>query len=167
MDKSKLMMFIIIGLLVLLLGTVVGVTVYLIGLVGDDRPEEFQVEQEAPPPPNLSLRDLDEFNLGDFLTNLAVDPDGRSAVVITEVVLGINNTGDVTELSEFMDILEASRHLARGHVNDVFGNLTYGEVRTPEGRAAAGEEIRLRLQSAFESNLIIVVGFSDWMLQRN
>ena len=167
MDKSKLMMIIIIALLVLLLGTVVGVTFYLINLVGDDSPEDFHYVIEAPPPPNLSLLDLIEVPLGDRITvNLAIGASGTSDLVSAEVVLGIDNTGDEGEAQEFADEVNERMRLARGIVIDVFNGLTYDEIRTPEGRAMAQEEVKLRLQQSFNSNLIIVVEFSDWWLSQ-
>jgi len=167
MDKSKLMMFIIIALLVLLLGTVVGVTFYLIGLVGDDSLTDFQRVEAAELPPSLSLMDLREVPLGDrIVTNLAIGERGTSDTVATGVILGVNNTGDQGELEEFVDAITERVRMARGIAINVFGDLTYEQVRSPEGQQAAAEEIMSRLQAAFSTNLIIHVGFYDWNVQR-
>ena len=165
MDKSKLMMTIIIVLLVLLLGTVVGVTFYLINLVGDQRPDDSRTVIEHDLPPGL-LGDLIEVSLERKLTNLAVGPGGTSDVVALEVVLGINNTVDAEEVEEFLTSLNDRRRFASSIVIDVVGDFTYEEVRTPEGRNAVGEEIKHRLQAAFGTNLIINVNFPEWLVQR-
>jgi len=167
MDKSKIMMFIIIGLLVVLLGTVVGVTFYLINLVGDDNQEAFNYVAEPPPPPNLNLMNLIEVSLGERITtNLAIGERGTSDSVVAEVVLGINNTGDESEVAEFIEDINNRIRFARGVVIDVFSGLTYEQVRTTEGRNAVQEEVKLSLQDAFGTNLIIVVHFSEWIVMR-
>ena len=166
MDKSKLMMIIIISLLVLLLGTVVGVTFYLINLVGDGAPEDFHVVDEQAPPPNIGFMDLVEVPLGRITTNLAIGERGTSDTVMLEVILGVNNTVDQSEIDEFVEQMNDRIGFARGQVNTVFGGLTYEEVRTPEGQKAAQEEITSRLQAAFQTNLIIDVQFSEWFAQR-
>ncbi|MCL2216340.1 MAG: flagellar basal body-associated FliL family protein [Defluviitaleaceae bacterium] len=166
MDKSKLMMIIIIALLVLLLGTVVGVTFYLINLVGDESPD-FQQAEDRTLPPNLSLMDLVEIPLGErFSTNLAIGEHGTSDTVLASIVLGINNTGEQGEIDDFVDDVNDRIRMARGIVLDVLGERTYEQVRTPEGRNAAAEEIKLRLQAAFSTNLIILVEFPEWFVQR-
>jgi len=167
MDKSKLMMIIIIALLVLLLGTVVGVTFYLINLVGDDSPENFHVTDAPAPPPHLHFRDLAEVPLGERIsTNLAIGDQGTSDLVSVEVVLGVNNTGDQSEIDEFIASVSDRLGMARGIAISVFGELTYDEVRTPEGQLAAAEEMKSRLQTVFATNLIVHVGFSDWFAAR-
>ncbi|MCL2840806.1 MAG: flagellar basal body-associated FliL family protein [Defluviitaleaceae bacterium] len=167
MDKSKLMMFIIIALLVLLLGAVVGTTLFLIGLVGDDSPSDFHAVYTPAPPPNLSRMDMVEVPLGSrFSTNLAVSADGRSGAVAAEVILGVNNTGEQVEVEAFIEALEERLRMAQGIAIDVLGDLTYEQVSTVEGRNAAAEEIMIRLQTAFATNLIILVEFSDWFVSR-
>ena len=164
MDKSKLMMTIIIALLVLLLGTVIGVTVFLINLVGDDTASQFEDPLPPPPPHNLNMMDLHEIVLGDsFITNLA-GPGFATAQF--GVALGIDNTGDVAEFNTFISDFGERINLARGIVNSVFQTLTYEEVRSPEGQTMAQERIKIELQNAFATNLIIVVSFTDWFIVR-
>jgi flagellar basal body-associated protein FliL len=167
MDKSKLMMIIIIALLVLLLGTVVGVTFYLINLVGDDGNFNPHAIEEVASPVNLTLRDLDEVPLGTRMSvNLAIGERGTSDTAAFEIVLGINGTGDRSEVDALIADINARQGMARGIVIGVFGDLTYDEVRTPEGRSAAAEEAMTRLQTAFASPLIVLVEFSEWFAMR-
>jgi len=165
MDKSKLMMIIIITLLVLLLGTVVAVIVYLMGMINNDNQDVFHEINRPEVQTQLGLNDLREIPLGDIGTNLAVSPDGRSAFVRADVIVGVNETGDAAELAEFEAEFTERMGFARSLVIQEFGSVTRESVRTPEGQAALAESIRLTLQQAFESPLIITVVFSNWALQ--
>jgi len=169
MDKSKLMMVIIIVLLVLLLGTVVGVTFYLINLVGDSgttiEARELDDRDDRVGRP-FSLMDIDEVPMDQMMVNLAIGPRGTSDFVMVEVVIGVDNRGDASELAAFKTNLNNRLRLASGIVNTVFGELTYEEVRTTEGQSATEEEIMRRLQTAFETNLILQVSFSEFFAQR-
>ena len=168
MDKSKMMMGIIIALLVLLLGSVVGVTIFLIGLVGDDNGEDWH-DPIPPPPITITLMDLYQFDLGTerILTNTATDPGGTAAgIVQTDVFLGLNNTEEAEGLDELIVQLSERIGFARNIVISVFQSRTYEQMRTPEGQAATKEEIRLLMQEAFATNLIVSVGFSNWLLTR-
>ena len=166
MDKSKLMLFIIIGLLVALIGTVVGVTIFLFGMLGNENPDEFHV---TPPPvleSPLRVMDLEEVPLGEVMTtNLAAGPDGRAGGVRVAVVANVNGTIDADELYTFIAAFNARMGTARGVVIEVFSGLTFDDVRTTEGMNAAQEEIRIRLQETFDTSLIVDVNFSEWTVQ--
>jgi flagellar basal body-associated protein FliL len=167
MDKSKLMMIIIIALLVLLLGTVVFVTFYLINLVGNDDPGVHTQIVDREIPAHITMGDLDEVSLGDRMTiNLAIGDRGTSDTAAFEIVVGIHNAGDQSAVDGIISSINARQGMARGIVIGVLGDLTYEEVRTPEGRSAAAEEVMTRLQTAFESPLIVKVEFSEWFAMR-
>ena len=166
MDKSKLMMIIIIALLVILLGTVVAVTFYLLNIVGEESPDDFQAIAPPVVENQLTLMDLVEVPLGDRIsTNLAVSPDGRAGMVSADVVVGVNGTIDAAELETFLGNLNSRIGFARSIVLDVLFSLQFEEVRTVEGRDVAAEIIKNRLQEAFNTNLIITVRFSNWSAQ--
>jgi len=168
MDKSKLMMIIIIALLVILLGTVVAVTFFLFNMMGNEDPTEFHVQPPTVVAGNISMMDLISVPLGDtrISTNLAIGSDGFSGMVMTEVVVGVNGTADEAEVEAFVNAFNSRISLARAIAVEVFGEHTYDQVRTPEGRSALGETIMVRLQENFETNLIVTVRFSDWALSR-
>jgi flagellar basal body-associated protein FliL len=165
MDKSKIMLFIIIGLLVALIGTVVGVAVFLMGMLNEENPEDFLAPQQPLVSNTLAMMDLEEISLGDqILTNLATDENGRSGIVRTGVVVLINATADDGSYEQFVTDFTARMGAARSVVIGVFGDLTHEELTTVEGRNAASELIRRRLQETFATSLIIQVRFSDWLL---
>jgi len=171
MDKSKLMMVIIIVLLVLLLGTVGGVTWYLVNLVNDGiegsasaQPQDDDREERHGS--TFSLMDIDEVPVDQMMVNLAIGPRGTSDFVMVETVIGVDNRGNAGELATFKENLNSRLRLVSGIINTVFGELTYEEIRTPEGQSATAEEITRRLQTAFESPLILQVTFSEFFAQR-
>jgi len=114
----------------------------------------------------LGVMDLEEVPLGEtIITNLLAGPDGRAGGVRVGVVASINSTIDENELEAFVTAFNARMGAARNVVVDVFNGLTFDEVRTPEWRRAAQEEIRIRLQETFETTLIVQVQFSEWTVQ--
>jgi len=166
MDKSKVMLFIIIGLLVALIGTVIGVTIFLTGMVGDTDPEDFHEHTQLPVVAHMGIMETEVVSLGaDILTNLAIDTDGRQGIVRTSIVVGIAHGDDEAEFNAFLAGFNSRTEIARNVAIDVFGGLTFNEVNSPEGRRAAEEEIRIRLQGTFESNLIVNVSTSNWFVQ--
>ena len=166
MDKSRIMLFVIIGLLVILIGTVVGVTIFLMGMMRNDNFENLHEPQPPLLEVSLGVMDLEEVPLGEtIITNLLAGPDGRAGGVRVGVVASINSTIDENELEAFVTAFNARMGAARNVVVDVFNGLTFDEVRTPEWRRAAQEEIRIRLQETFETTLIVQVQFSEWTVQ--
>lgn len=168
MDKGKMMMFIIIALLILLLGTVVAVSIYLLGNFGSEPDTDWGANLPGAVERRLSWSDLTFRHLGDarITTNLAVGYDGSSDSVVTDVVVGIDTTGPQDELNEFLSIFEERWAPARALVLAALNDHTYEQVRTTEGQRALGEYITVRLQEAFETNLIVQVQFHEWHVVR-
>ena len=167
MDKSRLMMVVIIALLVILIGTVVGSVFFLLSRTGPD-PDAFA---EVPDPVHhrqlRSMMDLEPISLGErFHTNLALGPDGRFGMVMAEVVVGMDGNADPEELEPFMNSFYNRIGLARAVIIQEFGNAHFDDINSPEGQMALAESMTRALQEQFESNLIIGVFFSDWNAQR-
>ena len=167
MDKSRLMMIIIIALLVILIGTVVGTTLFLLSGPDPD-PEIFaEVPEPVHHPQRTSLMDMVEVPLGErFQTNLATGADGRIAMVIAEVVVGLDGEAPLDELDPFITSFNARIGMARSIIIHEFGNAHFDDVNSPEGQMALAETMTRALQEQFESNLILRVFFSDWTVQR-
>ena len=167
MDKSRLMMIVIIALLVILIGTVIGTTLFLLsGPTADDG-----IFAEAPDmvlhPQRISLMDLIEVPLGDrFTTNLALGPDGRLSMVLAEVVVGVDGRADAADLDPFLISFNARLGMARSVIINEFGNAHFNDINTPEGQAALAETMAMALREQFETNLILRVFFSDWTVQQ-
>lgn len=167
MDKSRLMMFVIIALLVILIGTVVGGIVILMRPAPDPEIWADPPEQLPLPVQRRSFMDLIEVSLGERInTNLATGLDGRPAIVLTEVAVGVDGLADQAEIDAFMASFEARIAFARAVILDEFGKALYDDVNSVEGRAALAEVMTQALQEQFETNLIIRVFFSEWNLQR-
>ena len=167
MDKSRLMMIVIIALLVILIGTVVGTTLFLLSGPDPDPDIFAEVPEPVHHPQRTSLMDMIEVSLGErFQTNLATGPDGRVSMVIAEVVVGVDGEAELAELEPFMLSFNARIGMARSVIIQEFGNAHFDEVNTPEGQLALAETMTRALQEQFESNLILRVFFSDWTVQR-
>ena len=167
MDKSRLMLIVIIALLVILIGTMIGTTLFL--LSGNDVDPEIFVEAPDPVihPHRTSLMELVEVSLGDrFSTNLTPGQDGRVAIVMAEVVVGIDSLADPVELESFLTAFNARQGMARAVVINEFGKATYEEINSPEGQMALAETMTRALQDQFETNMILRVFFSNWTVQR-
>ena len=165
MEKGKTMMIVIIALLVLLLGTVIAVSIMLIGSFGDGTAVE--VDQPAQTIRDFSIGDLETISLGaSFSTNLAVDPaDGVTThIVRTDVFIAIDTRGDAAELTTLRNNLSLRNAMARSVVINTFLEMTFTDIRSPEGKAAVSEIILDRLQDLFESNLIVLVSFENWIV---
>jgi len=159
MDKNKPMMIIIIALLILLLGTVVAVTFYLVSAFGSDN----EVDGPRPGannrlmPYQIQWRELDEIR-----TNLLEPPPGRQSVfVIASFMVGVNDTAPNRELSQFD--LAFNYSVARSIANEELYRTTYTEARTPEGRAAIEARILSRLQLQF-GPLVVDFISRDWAI---
>lgn len=165
MDKSKVMMGIIILLLVLLLGTVVAVSFLMINRFtraarAFDGPAVVETATVLTPA-DMRLVPLDQQR-----ANLALGPGGRNDNIVLEVVVGLNATVNESELEEFYTDFNRGISAARSIVFDILVERTFDEVRTLEGRAETAEIIKYELQNAFGSNLIVAVFFDEWNVVR-
>ena len=165
MEKGKTMMTVIIALLVLLLGTVVAVSIMLIGSFGSDEP--VAIDTGVQTIRDFGVNDLEVISLGAaFATNLAVDVDGNTThVVSTDVFVAIDTTGDIEELNTLRNNLSLRNSMARSVVINTFLETTFTEIRSPEGKSALSEILLDRLQDLFETNLIVLVGFENWIVR--
>ena len=167
MDKSRLMLIVIIALLVILIGTVIGTTLFL--LSGDDTDPDIFAGMPEPVhhPQRTNLMDLIEVPLGERIsTNLAVTLDGRPSMVMSNVVLGIDSQAEASELDPFLINLNARIGMARSVIINEFGRAYFDDINSTEGRLALAETMTRSLQEAFETNLIVMVFFSEWNVNR-
>ena len=167
MDKSRLMMIVIIALLVILIGTVVGTTLFLLSGPDPDPDIFAEVADPVHHPQRTSLMDMIEVPLGErFHTNLATGADGRIALVIAEVVVGVDGEAELSDLESFMMSFNARLGMARSVIIQEFGNAHFDDVNSPEGQLELAETMTRALREQFETNLILRVFFSDWTVQR-
>lgn len=159
MDKNKPMMMIIIALLVILLGTIVAVTFYLISAFGGNGDTDAP---RATPTPLIMQRDIIWRELDEIRSNLQEPPPGRhNAHIVATFIVGVNGTASSRELSDFD--LNFNYSVARSIADEVLFSSTYAQARSPEGRAAIEEQILSRLQIQF-GPLVVSLRASDWVI---
>jgi len=163
MDKGKVMMTVIIVLLVLLLGAVVGVSIFLIRSF-DNAPDSPHASIESGAVSGLpSTSDIELVSLGgNFTLNLATSPNGHTGSARISVEVGLDSRH--AEWTSIRDQIGRQEAIARNVVIEVFRSLTIEELRSQEGMNMAGEIVTNRLQDMFESHLIVSVVFGEWTL---
>ena len=164
MEKSNLMMIVIIVLLVALLGTVVGVVFYAFGLIRDM--EAAGVGQGF----ERSVRTLqaDQINqvmIGEpIVTNLARADGGLSnSIARVQVVVGYDNTQG-RESDDANALINDNMTVIRMIALDSIGRRTVEELSSQGGRDALRDELLETLQNDFRSNMIVSVGFYEWII---
>jgi len=164
MEKSSLMMIVIIVLLVALLGTVVGVTFYAFSMMQNMESATQETAGFDRTPRQLTPDEIGRVPIGDsILTNLATDSGGSGRVARIQVVVGYDNTQQgesdaiYTRINEQMDFI---RMEALASIR----NRTYQELSARDGMDSLAAEILETLQNEFQTNLIVDVRFSEWIL---
>ena len=164
MEKSSLMMIVIIVLLVALLGTVVVVTFYALNLVQDMEAGLYYAQTwDRTPRPTRP----DEVNRvmvgGAIITNLASETGGVGPMARIQVVVGYDNTQgrDSDAIAELIE--EQMTHI-RMTALDSIGSRTYRELSSRDGRLDLADEILQTLQNDFMTNMIVEVGFYEFIL---
>jgi len=165
MEKSNLMMIVIIVLLVALLGTVVGVTFYAFNMV--QRMEAAAHQAELGWEREARVMHPDEINrieVGDaIVTNLVSETGGTRGTARIQVVVGYDNTME-RESVEISEMLNEHIAYVRTVSLEAIQNSTYNELTARGAMAALAEEILYRLQNDFRSNMIVEVSFIEWII---
>ncbi|MDR1663305.1 MAG: flagellar basal body-associated FliL family protein [Clostridiales bacterium] len=168
MEKGKLMMIIIIALLVLLLGTVIGVTLYVTSLVnsrlietnGSNAGTDSQIVKK------LERSEITPLSLGEpFQLNLQKGTDGKDHFIGISVSVGYDNTqkDDSTALGELLanDVFKV-----RSIVSACIYSKTYDDLRyNSNGLSDLSAEILGRLQEEYNTSLIYEVILGDPFFQ--
>jgi len=164
MEKGKVMMGVIIGLLVLLLATVVGVSIYLFSLFGSDADHGAGGTLQ---PTRVGREHIHPVSLGDTITiNLASSPaDRQRHAASIGVTVGVNSSGNTREFNSFLNLLNTHMAAARSVAQDAASNMTYDELRSPEGRDVLIESIMRGLKEEFDTNLIVEVVLDPFIIR--
>lgn len=166
MEKSKVMMIIIIVLLVALLGTVVGVAFYIMNMVRNTQttPNEYTATTDHITK-HLKPEEITKVSLGDsILTNLAKGEDGKSYIARIKVLVGYDNTVK-KESDAFAEVLTNNMEFMRSIALSCLRNSTYEDLTSDGGESALADRIKTMLQSEFDTTLIVNVYFDDWLIQ--
>jgi flagellar basal body-associated protein FliL len=165
MEKGKLMMVIIIALLVILLGAVVGVSIYVMNLINSQTTIADVVNAQSQIATSLSIDEKASMSLGDaIVTNLATGADGRKHFISVNGYIAYD-IRDKKASDTFATKLTNNIHIARSIALACIISSTYEDLRDPDGMSILADRITRRLQEEFETNLIVDVYLSDFLLQ--
>jgi len=167
MEKSSLMMIIIIALLVALLATVVGVTLFAFNMVQNMETSTQHVEQGRDRTPReLTPEQITRVAIGDsIITNLATEGgSGFSGVARVQILVGYDNTQG-SESVEIANRIDSQTTLIRTITLAALQERSYQELTTRGAMEALGADILERLQNDFNTNMIVEVSFYEWMIQ--
>ena len=162
-NKNKLMMIIIIVLLAVLLVTIAAVSVIAFRVISSE-PEDpaASILQVVPA---LTPEDIYIVELSSPIsTNLAVGASGATHFIRLSLALGVNNT-EGRGSTDFIELISASEPIVRDVMLGVIKSKTYEELSRLGGRDVLRDEMLIRLQNTFQSNLLVAVYISDWALQ--
>ena len=164
MRKNKIGMILIIVLLVsLLILFAVGFTFLYKAMnkANEGGGNNIIVQQE------LSMEDIKNFSIGDpIVTNLLKGQDKKDHVVKIDVSLGINTSKDTSkESEELIATLEEQKPVIKDIIIGVCRSKTYEELNVTDARVVFKDEILLKLQETFATNLIVDVYIGEIFLQ--
>ncbi len=164
MGKNKIGMILIIVLLVsLLILFAVGFTFLYKAMnkANEGGGNNIIVQQE------LSMEDIKNFSIGDpIVTNLLKGQDKKDHVVKIDVSLGINTSKDTSkESEELIATLEEQKPVIKDIIIGVCRSKTYEELNVTDARVVFKDEILLKLQETFATNLIVDVYIGEIFLQ--
>ena len=164
MEKSNLMMIVIIVLLVALLGTVVGVTFYAFNMV------RTMEEQAATAGFDRTQRALhpDEINyvmIGEpITTNLSTEAGTMSNnMARVQLVVGYDNT-QARDSITISQLIDSQMTYMRMVALESISRRTFTELTVQGGRDALIAELLETFQNDFRTNMIVSVGFYEWLI---
>ena len=164
MEKNKFMMIIIIALLVLMMGTIVGVSLYILNLVNNQTQEADGTSRDPQAVKKLKVEEKTEISLGDPLsTNLQKGADGKDRFVKFSVSVYYDNT-QKKESDDLYNILFLNVNKMRSIALNAAFNKTADELNHPDGFVLLANEIKDSLQSTFETNLIVEVDITEHLV---
>lgn len=160
MEKGKAMMIVIIVLLVILLGTIFGVSFYAFKTLNS--PEANNTLKPVNSGKVLTPSEIYTYQLASpIAVNLAVGADGSEHSASVEVGIGIDNT-DKKESPAFITLIESQEVVVRDVVISVLRSKTIEQMSQPDSQEAIKQEILEKLCMEFNTNLIYDVYFGTF-----
>ncbi|MCL2707482.1 MAG: flagellar basal body-associated FliL family protein [Defluviitaleaceae bacterium] len=167
MEKNKFMLVIILAVLVLMLGTIIGVSLYVLNIMQNQALEAEDTGNRNPQAiRKLAVEEKTPIELGEPLqTNLKTDDDGKSRYIQMLVTVEVDNTQG-KESEAVITLINRYLYVARSITFNLVRNRTYADVQdNPDGVSLLEREILEALRDEFESNLIVGVVISDYIMQ--
>ncbi len=152
MDKNKIMMIIIIALLVVLLGSIIGVFFMFrsyVNVTGTPDTENLTELNE------VKYKDLTVVTIPSISTNLATGSDNVPHTAKIELAYTVVTTED--ESAELITLLAEKEKVIQSIVLETIKSKTYEEVMRTDAQKVLEDEILKKLQDTFETNLIYSV----------
>jgi flagellar basal body-associated protein FliL len=161
LEKNKLMMISILALLVILLGTIIGVSLYVFKMIhADNAHASAPTENEA----RLTLDQIQKVPLSaPISTNLMQDADGSNHYVKLDLAVGVNSTIK-DESPEMVESLANNQMVTRDIILSILRHTTFDDLSKPEGQELLKSDIKTKLQEEYNSNLIVQIYISDLAL---
>ncbi len=153
MDKNKIMMIIIIALLVVLLGSIVGVFFMFKGYVNANA-------QQGNNEPMVEFADVKYseqtlISIPSISTNLATSADGIPHTAKVDLAYSVVNNQE--ESAELITLLNEKQLVVQSIALETIRSKTYEEMMRTDSQQMLEEEILKKLQDTFETNLIYSV----------
>ncbi len=164
MGKNKIGMILIISLLVILLvlfAVGFGFLYKAMTKANEGGEANLVIQKELP------IEDITNFPIGEpIVTNLLKGPDKKSHLIKVNVSLGINTSKDVSkEANKFIPTLEVQKSVIKDIIVGICLSKTYEELDATDGRSVLKDEILLKLQETFETDLIVDVYIDEYFIQ--
>lgn len=156
MDKNKIMMIIIIALLVVLLGSIIGVFFMFRSYVNTNAVPEEEIVAELP---EVKYQDLTLVSIPSISTNLATGEDGLTHTAKVELAYSVVTTEE--ESADMIALLAEKEKVIQSIVLETIRSKTYEEMMRTDTQQQLEDEILKKLQDAFETNLIYSVFIYD------
>ena len=164
MEKSNLMMIVIIVLLVALLGTIVGVTFYAFNMV---RGMEAAAANAAGWDRTQRVLHPDEIGrivIGDpIVTNLYTAGSGAGGHARIQIIVGYDQTQG-RESSDMAQLINEQMDTIRTIALASIRNYTMQELAARNGMDILAAELLETLQNDFRTNMIVEISFREWMI---
>lgn len=161
MEKNKIMMIVIISLLLVLIGTIVGLSVYAMRFLNKEA-EEIPENTESV---TVEQSEIQLITLPDPIsTNLAKGNDTKEHVIRLKVSVAVNMS-EKKESPVLLQLLTDRTIVIQDVIIGVLRNKTYEELSATNTQEILREEILTKLQQEFNTNLISTVYISELFLQ--
>ena len=165
MEKSSLMMIIIIALLVALLATVVGVTLFAFNAFQNMETAAHADHSWVREERILHPEQITRIPIGDsIITNLASDGGNFGGVARVQVLVGYDNTQG-SDSNAIASRINDQMTLIRTITLAALQERSYQELTARGAMDDLGADILYRLQNDFMTNMIVEVSFYEWMIQ--
>ena len=164
MGKNKIGTILIISLLVVLLvlfAVGFGFLYKAMNRANEGGEANLVIQKELP------IEDITNFPIGEpIVTNLLKGPDKKSHLIRISVSLGINTSKDVSkEANKFIPTLDLQKSVIKDTIVGICLSKTYEELDATDGRSVLKDEILLKLQEIFATDLIVDVYIDEYFIQ--